>query len=541
MRRARISLMGSVAVLLTAGCFVPRDQDTQATDNRCTACHGSSQNQGDLAHQAAPPNDTHGNSDPSFPGVGAHQRHLLASDTHAAIECTECHVVPASATDKGHNDHAGPATLTFGALSTHDGGLTPKYAPSTYGCNNTYCHQAATVDWTKQRTPDEACGTCHGLPPPLPHPQSAQCSACHDAVVDAQRKIIAPELHVNGQVDVRAVSCSTCHGHDNTGVPPRSLDGGTSSDQRGVGAHAAHLTTGGNHRDVLCADCHLVPAQVVAPNHLNGVVDVGAARGFGPRDSGVGFNSATLSCNSWCHSPNSPTATSPVWTRQGSALTCADCHGTPPPAPHPQAVRCELCHTNATEDGGFVDKTLHINGVIDVKIAADCSGCHGSSATNAAPPKDTRGNSATTLVSVGAHQTHLAPSFSRPVTCAECHAVPATVDAPGHINGTTEVQLTGSVANGFGSTASYNRQAATCAAYCHNPEIIAGPTGGDHLVPLWTLVDSSQKTCTSCHGMPPSAPHVQRSDCDSCHQDMVGSSITRPERHIDGRVTFVVP
>jgi hypothetical protein len=40
---------------------------------------------------------------------------------------------------------------------------------------------------------------------------------------------------------------------------------------------------------------------------------------------------------------------------------------------------------------------------------------------NAAPPVDTRGASATTLVSVGAHQAHVAATLRPAIACTECH------------------------------------------------------------------------------------------------------------------------
>jgi predicted CxxxxCH...CXXCH cytochrome family protein len=538
MRRTLLIL--SLTAAAGSGCFVPRDEDKTQTDTRCTSCHGSASNPGDLLQQSAPPTDTHGETDAGVPGVGAHQRHLLASATHGSVACTECHVVPTLVTDKGHNDHPGPATLTWGPLASQ-GGLAPKYNQVTYGCANTYCHGSASVDWTKQRTPDEACGTCHGLPPPAPHPQTTQCFLCHGAVVDAQNQIINADLHVNGKVDVAIGGCNVCHGSATNAAPPRSLDGGTLSSQLGVGAHQAHLSSSPLHRDVQCADCHLVPTSAGSPGHLDGVVEVrfdGTIAAQGPRDGGATFNATAQTCNTWCHAPNGPTDASPAWTRQGAALGCTSCHGLPPPAPHPQVSRCELCHANAQADGGFVDKNLHVNGVVDVK-ALQCNTCHGSAA-NAAPPVDTNGNTATTLPSVGAHQQHLKPTFARPVRCEECHTVPAAFDSPGHLDGTVQVNFSG-VATAGGSTATWSSATNTCASYCHNPKVIQGGTdiGAQNPTPLWTKVDGSQVSCTSCHGVPPPAPHPFRADCFTCHQDIDSNfNFVRPELHVDGQLTF---
>src|SRR4051812_49394754 len=62
--------------------------------------------------------------------------------------------------------------------------------------------------------------------------------------------------------------------------------------------------------------------------------------------------------------------------------------------------------------------------------------CHGADTSNA-PPKSISGVTATTARPVGAHQAHLvaSPAWHRAVECGDCHVVPATVDAPGHIDG----------------------------------------------------------------------------------------------------------
>jgi len=180
--------------------------------------------------------------------------------------------------------------------------------------------------------------------------------------------------------------------------------------------------------------------------------------------------------------------------------------------------------------------------VVEVRPLTGCNTCHGSAA-NAAPPQDTHGNTATTLPSVGAHQTHLNPPNGRPVPCGECHVVPTSFDSPGHLDGTVQVTFSG-VATNFGTAVSFDGTANTCSVYCHNPLVFNGgsPSGGNHLTPLWTQVDGSQQTCVSCHGLPPPLPHVQRADCGSCHQDFSATdgSLLRPELHIDGFVTLDV-
>src|SRR5512133_4351748 len=112
--------------------------------------------------------------------------------------------------------------------------------------------------------------------------------------------------------------------------------------------------------------------------------------------------------------------------------------------------------------------------------------CHGAD-TNNAPPKSISGIMQTTAVGVGAHQAHLvaSPSWHAVVECADCHVVPATVDAPGHIDGDNKAEVIFSMKAG-GTASSWN--GTTCSAHCH------GQTawGGAHPNPTWTQVDGTQ-------------------------------------------------
>jgi predicted CxxxxCH...CXXCH cytochrome family protein len=173
-------------------------------------------------------------------------------------------------------------------------------------------------------------------------------------------------------------------------------------------------------------------------------------------------------------------------------------------------------------------------------VPTACDGCHGS-ATNPAPPRDTRGNTATTFKSVGAHQAHLVGTgFSRRPQCNECHVVPAQVFAPGHTDGVTQVVFSG-VALTAGSTPFYSASTGTCGnAWCHDTRPLTGnaTNGGQFQQPDWTRLDGAQIQCNACHGYPPAAPHPQQSNCGSCHSTMDGGSIAIPSRHIDGKLDF---
>lgn len=501
-----------LALLLLTGCFVPRQQSTPSGPE-CTRCHGDSQREGPLAARSSPPFDTFGNTDVSFPGVGAHLRHLTASDRHGAVACSACHPVPEVTSQEGHND--GVVQVVLGG---RDGGAPASWDLSSRTCSNSACHGAASGGWTRPRTPAETCGACHASPPPAPHPQYQDCGVCHGEVL-RRATFIAPEKHVDGTVQVVAASCASCHGSDDAGIPPRSLDGGTLASQSGVGAHTAHRTGGTSSKPVACETCHVVPTTTAHPT--GGVVEVNASLRWEP---------TTARCTTSCHGPSA----SPGWTSVDAGLTCSSCHGAPPAAPHPPVIQCALCH-------GVPERARHVDGLVQVNVPTACNGCHGSP-VNEGPPSDLSGLSDTSRVGVGAHQAHLSPRGpARPVACAECHVVPAAVDAGTHLDGVTQVRFTG-VARANGAAPTWNGM--TCASSaCHDSAVWRGsPGGGSSPAPTWTRVDGTQRTCTSCHGAPPPAPHVQRSDCFACHQSAApDGGFVRPDLHVNGRVDFFVP
>ncbi|HEY5955751.1 MAG TPA: hypothetical protein VIV60_04325, partial [Polyangiaceae bacterium] len=269
--------------------------------NGCASCHGSGDN-------GAPPADLNGNRDPGARGVGAHAQHLVASATHRAVPCTECHHVPEGLEDPQHLDGDNVAEVTFGTLASTNG-HRPIYDPISVSCAATYCHALASPNWEAPRNSTEACGTCHALPPEAPHPRGTDCSQCHQAVIDAQRRFRRPELHVDGLVEVGVMACNSCHGTDVNGLPPPDNQGSLDQTRRGVGAHALHAEASLTHGSIACNECHIVPPTVDAPGHrdtpLPAEVTFGTlaqAHGAKPR-----YSATTLSCeNSYCHGSATP-------------------------------------------------------------------------------------------------------------------------------------------------------------------------------------------------------------------------------------------
>lgn len=343
----------------------------------------------------------------------------------------------------------------------------------------------------------------------------------------------------DGGPDAGALTCSSCHGTAKNPAPPRDTLGRTEQGLPTIGAHQAHLGPSLWHRDGRCDDCHLVPTHPDDPGHLDPspaeVVWSGVANAGGIASSWDGGTCAT-----YCHGPTltGGQLTQPDWTRSGSTQAyCGDCHGLPPPAPHPQNVGadCARCHPNAKPGLGFAEPQRHIDGVLDVSV--ECTTCHGSNG-NPAPPVDVAGRTSTSLRTVGAHRSHLGPStWHLEFKCNDCHLVPTRWDDPGHID-LAPAELTWS-AHATAKGANPTFDGVTCSgAYCHGATI----AGGSNKTPTWTDLSGAQKACGTCHSLPPtSIPHLPSmtlAQCGTCHPAVINTSVqwVDPSLHINGLV-----
>jgi predicted CxxxxCH...CXXCH cytochrome family protein len=333
-----------------------------------------------------------------------------------------------------------------------------------------------------------------------------------------------------------------CHGDDVNNAPPKSISGVTLTTAKGVGAHQAHLVASPSwHAPVACGDCHVVPATVDAPGHIDG--DNVAEVIFSAKAGGTASAWNGTTCTAGCHGKAAWGATNPnpTWTRvDGTQSKCGSCHGAPPPAPHPAGANCAACHPTMEENSlNFRDPASHIDGKVDVVMpgaTGGCTSCHGG--TNSAPPKDLKGNTATTVATVGAHQAHLATATStsyHAVVCASCHVVPQTVDAPGHIDGDNIAEVKFDALN---PTGLYTKATATCSAmYCH------GNGRGNNGTIAFT--QAGPLACNACHstnGSGMSGRHAKHLGnevgmrCSGCHATVVDANqkIIKADLHVNG-------
>jgi predicted CxxxxCH...CXXCH cytochrome family protein len=143
-----------------------------------------------------------------------------------------------------------------------------------------------------------------------------------------------------------------------------------------LGAHAVHVhATGDYAAEYACTECHPVTADAFT-NPGDGAVHaalgvafsqsaLAAANGAAPA-----FDASSRRCSGvYCHGAalGGGDYTDPKWVDDetlADGIACGDCHGQPPPSPHPQedGDSCGDCH--AMGSGGAPDPDTHIDGTV---------------------------------------------------------------------------------------------------------------------------------------------------------------------------------
>lgn len=185
----------------------------------------------------------------------------------------------------------------------------------------------------------------------------------------------------------------------------------------------------------------------------------------------------------------------------------------------------------------------------------ECTQCHGGTLDApkeapewiAAPPYNLAGETDPEARGNGAHEAHLRGSGqSRTLLCSECHVVPETTDAPGHMDSPypAEIIFSSRVASAFEATPYFDPTTQTCKqTFCHGGYFVGGrPSGGQVTEPKWTDRSDGPRACDGCHGQPPPDPHPLTDSCSDCHKNIASDgTFTHPELHVDGNVTFYLP
>jgi predicted CxxxxCH...CXXCH cytochrome family protein len=197
-----------------------------------------------------------------------------------------------------------------------------------------------------------ACQTCHGKDYAGGTSKSS-CNTCHTQT---------PE------------GCTTCHGgaDNQTGAPPKDLQGNKATTFKGVGAHTVHLTGGAVSNGFACTECHKKVENFSDPTHIGSeLLPAEIVWGeLATEDDAAPSWDGVQTCQSvYCHGEFKfgNKNNDPSWIKvDGSQAACGSCHGLPPGSPHPAESRCVSCHSKVVNASlEIIDKDKHINGKKD--------------------------------------------------------------------------------------------------------------------------------------------------------------------------------
>lgn len=211
-----------------------------------------------------------------------------------------------------------------------------------------------------------------------------------------------------------------------------------------------------------------------------------------------------------------------------------------------EPVTCTDCSSQGVHPAGWIEghgedlarrgwdfalcQSCHGSDFAGKSTAPSCLTCHREGPTacdtcHATPP------------ATGAHTAHVVQG----IACSECHVVPVTWDAPGHILDESRQPIAGPAQVTFGALANrdvtpprrtapaaWDHDSGTCAnVYCHGG--VLGDLAATHARPAWTG-GPAEVACGGCHGAPP-ANHAQN-ECAVCHP----GSGHGTARHNDGTI-----
>lgn len=295
--------------------------------------------------------------------TNSHGKHLAGS-----IGCASCHsaTVSGNTTIRNFAVHAnGVKDIQF---STFPDAVRAAWSEPAARCSAIVCHGSGTPVWggTLWSTTDQ-CGTCH--------------SSATTGAVTAGSPFYS------------------------TAFPVKT----TANTDPKVGAHTDHITAAKSlHPGLACSDCHGA-VNLNDATHMNGTTTFTWSVLAKTGNLSPAYNPATGTCsNVYCHGsamPGGDTSGSnrtPVWNSIAylpatlTVAACGTCHGFPPPpsSGHPGVslpagfpataaigTSCS-CHGNINPAGNsyatiFVDKAMHVNGVVEVTGGGSCNSCHG--------------------------------------------------------------------------------------------------------------------------------------------------------------------
>ncbi len=457
------------------------------------------------------------------------------------------------------NQTSNPVLGTCATVNCHFEAVTPQWGSADFSATNSCqsCHSASTdstshakhfLYYSTNTGRTDACTKCHpnyASPLSFQHATSAgnrgikvqvsggsyagantsylpsqslsrtfgSCSStyCHSSGQGDNAKKVAGTLYRTQKWGGTPLDCGGCHNNMATFANASS------------GSHVRHAQTAG--AGYTCDVCHgasygnaTVPRSS-GSTHVNSKIDLAFT---GTRGIDISYSK---------YSANGFTPGKGYYGTCGSSTGTSNCHGTGRPT---------WGATSAAPVNGFPYS------------ANQCEKCHSSLTTTitqaafygTAIPKVTLNTNA----QVGAHFNHLSTNTKRvsnSAHCNDCHTIPASVNATGHLDkaGSIVTYNSGSFANTGGIQATYSSSVNRCGTtYCHGGTLASNKTATGatltalKLHPQWDTpilsgtVDTapSADDCGRCHGFPPqSGGHTSyatkplttttASNCNTCH------------------------
>jgi predicted CxxxxCH...CXXCH cytochrome family protein len=350
------------------------------TITTCNQCHGTSNAIGypDYANGGA-----------STATSNLHFGHMSSMSTNTnTTGCSDCHrktaetAVPNRFRPYSTTHLSGGPNVVFNKTKTNIGNNATVVINGannwTVTCSSVVCHGSGAPVWGNKKAGSgnarvRTCTKCHGD------------STAADYLTNYSSATIAP-------------------GANGVGTDTSMVNSAATSPR--VGAHQRHLLTDMISNAIKCGECHVPVTNVRNASHWNMTTATlsfnGRARAGGEAPFVTRTAQGIMQCtNTYCHTGkyNSGTVQIPFWNMTGlvkeSASTvgaCNKCHAMPPSGygNHPAALSdaaalstivgsCQSCHNNISPSAtnmsnAFVDKNLHVNGVINYITA--CDSCH---------------------------------------------------------------------------------------------------------------------------------------------------------------------
>jgi predicted CxxxxCH...CXXCH cytochrome family protein len=244
--------------------------------------------------------------------------------------------------------------------------------------------------------PGWAASNVHGLAAKLQ--TDGDCRGCHGQYLDGETNGVSCDTcHTEAGYPEWRNDCTFCHGggENQTGAPPKDIDGQTDPAQISFPSHTEHVA-GYDHKVYGCDQCHSKPVDVLTPGHIfddqtAGYGELYYANGYAPEST---YFQGTCS-NVYCHG-DGYLALGEAYTGM-APLGCYGCH---PDITTPQewnqmsgrhqvhlnggVVTCYECHSTVVDANQVVvNPDYHVDGQRQVQPldvvwnGATCTGtCH---------------------------------------------------------------------------------------------------------------------------------------------------------------------